>query len=67
MEKNIDKVKGLLQTVKEQFDKLLPLASDTQKAAMEKVDGWISDINAFKDKVGRGVRLYLYHSRVLCR
>uniref|UniRef100_A0A914W7M7 Uncharacterized protein n=1 Tax=Plectus sambesii TaxID=2011161 RepID=A0A914W7M7_9BILA len=53
LEKNIDKLKGLLQTIKEQMDKLLPLASDTQKEAMNKVNGWYNDISAFKDKVVR--------------
>ncbi len=52
LEKNIEKVKGLLQTIKEQVDKLRPLASDTQKAAMDKVGDWLNDVNNFKQKVG---------------
>jgi len=51
LQNNIDKVKGLLQVIKEQMDKLSPLASDTQKAAMEKVNGWLTDVTAFKEKV----------------
>jgi len=51
LEKNVDKVKGLLQTIKEQMDKLRPLASDTQKAALDKVSGLLTDVTNFKQKI----------------
>jgi hypothetical protein len=51
LEKKVDKVQGLLQTIKEQSGKLSPLASDTQKTAIGKVDGWLVDVNNFKQKI----------------
>ena len=51
MNKNVERVKELLSTIKSQLSKLEAIASDSQKDALAKIDGWTQDISAFQERV----------------
>ena len=52
MDKNINRVKDLLITIKEKAKILEPMASDSQKQTLRKVDGFLNQITGFQQNVG---------------
>lgn len=53
MNKNVERVKELLSTIKSQLGKLEAIASDSQKDALAKINDWTKDISAFQERVSK--------------
>ncbi|CAD6199493.1 unnamed protein product [Caenorhabditis auriculariae] len=51
LEQNIERVKGLLTTIKEKLQVLSPIASDAQKATLAQVDAFSTKVDNFQKEV----------------
>ncbi|KJH45037.1 hypothetical protein DICVIV_08935 [Dictyocaulus viviparus] len=50
LEKNVDRVKGLLMEIKEKMKMLEPMANDAQKKTLSQIGNYLDEVTQFGDK-----------------